>query len=82
MVNLFHLINSVNLINSGIGFVLLQVNKKDLRVATHEDAALALKGAGQTVIIETQYKPEGKETQSSASFFFCPLDETSLQIPP
>ena len=35
--------------------------------ATHEDAALALKGAGQVVTIVAQYKPEGMFT---FSFFF------------
>ncbi|XP_022095169.1 disks large homolog 1-like isoform X2 [Acanthaster planci] len=40
------------------GDQILSVNKKDLRNATHEDAALALKGTGQTVMIEAQYKPE------------------------
>ncbi|XP_038051206.1 disks large homolog 1-like isoform X2 [Patiria miniata] len=40
------------------GDQILSVNKKDLRGATHEDAALALKGTGQTVLIEAQYKPE------------------------
>lgn len=38
----------------------IQVNGKDLSIATHEDAALALKGAGSTVTIVAQYKPEGK----------------------
>lgn len=36
-----------------------QVNGVDLRNATHEQAALALKNAGQTVTIIAQYKPEG-----------------------
>ncbi|XP_033125050.1 disks large homolog 2-like [Anneissia japonica] len=40
------------------GDQLLAVNGKDLSRATHEDAALALKGAGQTVTILAQYKPE------------------------
>ncbi|XP_033637505.1 disks large homolog 1-like isoform X2 [Asterias rubens] len=40
------------------GDQILSVNKKDLRSATHEDAALALKGTGQTVVIDAQYKPE------------------------
>ncbi|KAG8534586.1 hypothetical protein GDO81_019086, partial [Engystomops pustulosus] len=35
-----------------------QVNGVDLRNATHEQAALALKNAGQTVTIIAQYKPE------------------------
>lgn len=37
-----------------------QVNGIDLRGATHEQAAAALKGAGQTVTIIAQYRPEGK----------------------
>ncbi|XP_041482791.1 discs large homolog 1-like protein isoform X2 [Lytechinus variegatus] len=40
------------------GDQILSVNGKDLVNATHEDAALALKGAGQVVTIEAQYKPE------------------------
>jgi hypothetical protein len=38
----------------------LQVNDTDLENATHEKAAAALKGAGNTVAILAQYKPEGK----------------------
>ena len=38
----------------------LQVNGVDLRHATHEQAAAALKNAGQTVTIIAQYRPEGK----------------------
>lgn len=40
----------------------LQVNGIDLRGATHEQAAAALKGAGQTVTIIAQYQPEGRQT--------------------
>ncbi|KAJ8031209.1 Disks large-like 1 [Holothuria leucospilota] len=40
------------------GDQILSVNGKDLSIATHEDAALALKGAGSTVTIVAQYKPE------------------------
>lgn len=36
-----------------------QVNGVDLRSATHEQAAIALKNAGQTVTIIAQYKPDG-----------------------
>jgi len=32
--------------------------------ATHEKAAAALKGAGSTVAIVAQYKPEGKQTHN------------------
>lgn len=39
---------------------LLQVNGVNLRNATHEQAAAALKRAGQTVTIIAQYRPEGK----------------------
>jgi len=35
------------------------VNGIDLRKATHEQAAAALKGAGDTVEIMAQYKPKG-----------------------
>lgn len=40
--------------------VLLQVNGVNLRNATHEQAAAALKRAGQTVTIIAQYRPEGE----------------------
>uniref|UniRef100_A0A672N8F7 Disks large homolog 2-like n=1 Tax=Sinocyclocheilus grahami TaxID=75366 RepID=A0A672N8F7_SINGR len=42
------------------GDQILSVNGIDLRGATHEQAAAALKGAGQTVTIIAQYRPEGK----------------------
>ncbi|XP_041093282.1 disks large homolog 4-like [Polyodon spathula] len=42
------------------GDQILSVNGVDLRSATHEQAAAALKNAGQTVTIISQYKPEGK----------------------
>lgn len=35
----------------------------DLRYATHEQAAAALKNAGQSVTIVAQYRPEGKHTR-------------------
>ncbi|TRY54278.1 hypothetical protein DNTS_031081 [Danionella cerebrum] len=40
------------------GDQILSVNGVDLRHATHEQAAAALKSAGQTVTIITQYRPE------------------------
>uniref|UniRef100_A0A4W3J8Z8 Discs, large homolog 2 (Drosophila) n=1 Tax=Callorhinchus milii TaxID=7868 RepID=A0A4W3J8Z8_CALMI len=40
------------------GDQILSVNGIDLRTATHEQAAAALKGAGQTVTIIAQYRPE------------------------
>ncbi|XP_077987668.1 disks large homolog 1-like isoform X3 [Glandiceps talaboti] len=40
------------------GDQILSVNGKDLALATHEEAASALKHAGQTVTIVAQYKPE------------------------
>lgn len=36
------------------------MNGIDLRGATHEQAAAALKGAGQVVTIIAQYRPEGE----------------------
>lgn len=42
----------------------LQVNGVNLRNATHEQAAAALKRAGQTVTIIAQYRPEGKVNPS------------------
>lgn len=40
------------------GDQILSVNGINLRTATHEEAAQALKGAGQTVTIVAQFKPE------------------------
>ncbi|CAF98582.1 unnamed protein product [Tetraodon nigroviridis] len=40
------------------GDQILSVNGIDLRGATHEQAAVALKGAGQVVTIVAQYRPE------------------------
>ncbi|KAM9846943.1 disks large homolog 4 [Aulostomus maculatus] len=40
------------------GDQILSVNGVDLRMATHEQAAAALKNAGQTVTIIAQYKPD------------------------
>lgn len=42
-----------------------QVNGVDLRMATHEQAAAALKNAGQTVTIIAQYRPDGKVTTAA-----------------
>ncbi|KAK1882221.1 Disks large like 2, partial [Dissostichus eleginoides] len=42
------------------GDQILSVNGIDLRGATHEQAAAALKGAGQVVTIFAQYRPEGE----------------------
>ena len=42
------------------GDQILSVNNIDLTHASHEEAAAALKGAGQTVTIIVQYRPEGK----------------------
>lgn len=38
----------------------LQVNGMDLKTSTHEEAAAALKNAGQAVTIVAQYRPEGE----------------------
>ncbi|KAK2516229.1 hypothetical protein Q9233_013825 [Columba guinea] len=45
------------------GDQILSVNGIDLRGATHEQAAAALKGAGQTVTIIAQYQPEDFHSQ-------------------
>uniref|UniRef100_A0A8C2XG73 Discs, large homolog 2 (Drosophila) n=1 Tax=Cyclopterus lumpus TaxID=8103 RepID=A0A8C2XG73_CYCLU len=45
------------------GDQILSVNGIDLRGATHEQAAAALKGAGQVVTIFAQYRPEGESAQ-------------------
>ena len=44
-------------------YVYSQVNANDLRRATHEEAAAVLKGAGDTVEIVCQYRPEGEWPQ-------------------
>ena len=49
-------------------FFFLQVNDSDLENATHEKAAAALKGAGNTVAILAQYKPEGKRNLAMFQF--------------
>ncbi|TNN31645.1 Disks large 1 [Liparis tanakae] len=41
---------------------ILSVNGVDLSSATHEQAAAALKNAGQAVTIVAQYRPEGVST--------------------
>lgn len=43
------------------------MNGIDLRGATHEQAAVALKGAGQVVTIVAQYRPEGTPARAEAS---------------
>lgn len=43
---------------------MFQVNGVDLRMATHEQAAAALKNAGQTVTIIAQYRPDGNSHAS------------------
>lgn len=44
---------------------MFQVNGVDLRMATHEQAAAALKNAGQTVTIIAQYRPDGERPSYS-----------------
>ncbi|KAK6480305.1 disks large-like protein 3-like isoform X2 [Huso huso] len=44
---------------------ILSVNGVNLRNATHEQAAAALKRAGQTVTIIAQYRPEGRNPEYS-----------------
>ena len=50
----------MDLLRLKLDVVLFQVNGVDLRFATHEQAAAALKNAGQTVTIVAQYRPEGE----------------------
>lgn len=52
-----------------------QVNDTDLQEATHEKAAAALKGAGTTVTIIAQYKPEGKASLDDFEFFDCAVNQ-------
>ncbi|MCJ8748365.1 hypothetical protein PDJAM_G00164050 [Pangasius djambal] len=51
------------------GDQILSVNGVDLRAATHEQAAAALKNAGQTVTIIAQYRPEGSFPPALLSLF-------------
>lgn len=48
----------------------LQVNSVDLRAASHEQAAAALKNAGQAVTIVAQYRPEGNKFLLSVFIFY------------
>lgn len=47
------------------------MNGIDLRGASHEQAAAALKGAGQTVTIIAQYQPEGQSVPKFNSVLMC-----------
>lgn len=58
-------------INGGEASVRPQVNGVDLRMATHEQAAAALKNAGQTVTIIAQYRPDGKRPSYSHPHEIC-----------
>ncbi len=55
--------------------VLSQVNGVNLRNATHEQAAAALKRAGQTVTIIAQYRPEGRVALSVCIMMFVTAKE-------
>lgn len=59
-----------------------QVNGVDLRMATHEQAAAALKNAGQTVTIIAQYRPDGTAiqngTQSQQNFIISAFELLDL----
>lgn len=63
---------------------LLQVNGVNLRNATHEQAAAALKRAGQTVTIIAQYRPEGKAAVNNINvkqcFLVCHMRLSGPQI--
>lgn len=48
--------------------LLEQVNGINLQGATHEQAAAALKGAGQLVTIIAQYRPEGESIHLFENF--------------
>jgi len=62
-------IKLLSLINKGSS--LLQVNGIDLCDATHEQAAAALEGAGDTVEILAYYKHNGTYNISTCLFLFC-----------
>lgn len=65
LLSLFELVNKqsfgiwVLVLKMYDALIFLQVNGVNLRNATHEQAAAALKRAGQTVTIIAQYRPEG-----------------------
>ncbi|KAM4796136.1 disks large homolog 2 [Rhinophrynus dorsalis] len=50
------------------GDQIISVNGIDLRGASHEQAAAALKGAGQTVTMVAQYQPEGGQEDCILSY--------------
>lgn len=56
---------------------LFQVNSVDLCNATHEQAAAALKNAGQMVTIIAHYRPEGETTAQlhAVETFITPNDK-------
>ena len=55
----------VQILMTGWAVCASQVNGVDLRMATHEQAAAALKNAGQTVTIIAQYRPDGRRPSYS-----------------
>lgn len=61
--------------------VLSQVNGVNLRNATHEQAAAALKRAGQTVTIIAQYRPEGRVALSVCIMMFVTAKEKETMLP-
>lgn len=46
------------------------MNGIDLKAATHEEAAAALKNASQAVTIVAQYRPEGKWIFAAPAFLW------------
>ena len=46
------------------------MNSVDLRTASHEQAAAALKNAGQAVTIVAQYRPEGNIILAVYVYYF------------
>lgn len=51
----------------------------DLRMATHEQAAAALKNAGQTVTIIAQYRPDGEATTLTCNILSDTFIITNIQ---
>ncbi|XP_022254785.1 disks large homolog 4-like, partial [Limulus polyphemus] len=51
------------------GDQVLSVNGVDLRHATHEEAAAELKGAGQSVTMVVQYRPEAQFKTTDAATY-------------
>ncbi|KAH6937883.1 hypothetical protein HPB50_004723 [Hyalomma asiaticum] len=60
------------------GDQILSVNGVDLRHATHEQAAAALKGAGHTVTMVVQYRPDAANASDIHANYFKAVDRVNV----